>query len=146
MEKMNIIVGEIVDSFEKAQSNNEPEMLSQLHLIEAQIEAFIDLDRKINDLGTVQVSATVAGTETEKKIPAKNFQQYYVEETKSVREEIRGELKSMRNEFVESSRREGLIAKQFRKDKIVSLNGRRMMNQLAKPGLKKAKAQVKQKD
>lgn len=143
MEKMNIIVGEIVDSFEKAQSNNEPEMLSQLHLIEAQIEAFIDLDRKINDLGTVQVSATVAGTETEKKIPAKNFQQYYVEETKSVREEIRGELKSMRNEFVESSRREGLIAKQFRKDKIVSLNGRRMMNQLAKPGLKKAKAQVK---
>jgi hypothetical protein len=28
MEKMNIIVGEIVDSFEKAQSNNEPEMLS----------------------------------------------------------------------------------------------------------------------
>jgi hypothetical protein len=60
-----------------------------------------------------------------------------------VREEIRGELKSMRNEFVESSRREGLIAKQFRKDKIVSLNGRRMMNQLAKPGLKKAKAQVK---
>jgi hypothetical protein len=53
-----------VDSFEKAQSGNDQETLPQLHLIEGQIEAYIDLDRKIKDLNPIDSAFQPSGTTT----------------------------------------------------------------------------------
>jgi hypothetical protein len=53
-----------VDSFEKTQSGNDQETLPQLHLIEGQIEAYIDLDRKIKDLNPVDSAFQPSGTTT----------------------------------------------------------------------------------
>ena len=152
LEKIKKLVKDIVDSFEKAQSGNDQETLPQLHLIEGQIEAYIDLDRKIKDLNPIDSAfqpsgtTTAAATQAESKIDNFDYRKYYAAMTKEVRDEIRTNATQQRIADEAAAKLQGMKDKQARKDKTIALAGRRQMKQLAKPGVKKVKTVAVVKD
>jgi hypothetical protein len=102
-----------------------------LHVIESQIEDFIDFDRKIKGLADPEseFKQTAAAALVETKKEDEEIVHYYIAMTKTVRNDIRQEKTAKRLEDEKIANEKAMETKLERKNKTVPTLGRRMMVQ-----------------